>query len=239
MSKSVRVALVIEGPTDKIAIEHALKAISKNVVDFQYTVIQPEQKTADAFGGPSDASEPVYQKPGWGGVCSWCQSMSAKALAINATDKDVFHIAELQHDILILHLDADVATFRYEDASLTSNANAPLPINDGTTLVEKAHILEDYLCTWLAPIETNDNVVFCIPSMAIETWMCVGLNHKTSYTTKTQNVEERNDLIGRIPKRTTFYNKNAQKLTKNWEHVESSCSQAKRFGDAMRSCSVL
>ena len=95
MSKQLRVALVAEGPTDGVVIKAALNAMLGEGT-FVLTQLFPE--TSVAFG-------PLGT--GWAGVYRWCQASAARGGGRLSGYKLLFDIG--MHDLLILHLDADVA----------------------------------------------------------------------------------------------------------------------------------
>ncbi|MCU0665319.1 MAG: hypothetical protein MUC50_23705 [Myxococcota bacterium] len=93
----LRVALVAEGPTDAVVIESALKALLP--APFIMTQLQPE---------------PTYPElgTGWGGVLRWCFEF---ALRGNSSLEDDPTLPGF--DLFILHVDADVAEYKYDDVS--------------------------------------------------------------------------------------------------------------------------
>jgi hypothetical protein len=91
----LRIALVAEGPTDYVIIEAALKAFLPQ--PFILTQLQPEA-TKPEIGG------------GWGGVLKWCSMVGERFQGPIDQDPTL-----LGFDLLIIHLDVDVATFNYAD----------------------------------------------------------------------------------------------------------------------------
>ena len=99
MSSTVRIALVAEGVTDyevlKAAIESMLAGRS-----FDMKLLQPEESVAFTGAG---AAGPLGG--GWKGVYKWC--LQAATRSGGSVRNDPLFLA---YDILILHLDADVAS---------------------------------------------------------------------------------------------------------------------------------
>lgn len=91
----LRVALVAEGPLDRVLIEAALKAIIPR--PFILTLLQPE---------------PTDPRPtnGWCGVLKWCRQFAARARASLEVDSTLAGF-----DLYVIHLDADVADCSYAD----------------------------------------------------------------------------------------------------------------------------
>ena len=114
MSDPLRIALVAEGPTDGVVIEAALKAILGER-PFVLTQLQPEGSLA--FGALG---------AGWVGVYRWSRQSSGRGKGRLQNDALLFQT----YDLLILHLDADVAGYNYEDGSITpqstDSANEPV-----------------------------------------------------------------------------------------------------------------
>src|SRR2546427_644380 len=92
MSEPLRVALVAEGPTDKVVLESALISILGGR-SFILKQLQPEESLP--FGRVGT---------GWVGVYRWCRQTVARSGG--PLRNDVLYLA---YDLIVLHLDADVA----------------------------------------------------------------------------------------------------------------------------------
>jgi len=92
----LRIALVSEGPTDKVLIEAALKAVLP--VPF---ILSPLATTATRpdLGG------------GWCGVFKWCREVAGRGSVSLETDPTLPGF-----DLFIVHVDADVADASYSVA---------------------------------------------------------------------------------------------------------------------------
>src|SRR5712691_1670388 len=121
MSEPLRVALVAEGPTDKVVIEAAIGSLL-GARPFILKQLQPEE------------SLPFNEvRGGWGGVYLWCRQASVRAGGTLRHDP-LF----VTFDLLILHLDADVAQNSYADARIVDAVNdlpcvEPCPPPEDTT----------------------------------------------------------------------------------------------------------
>lgn len=228
MSEALRVALVAEGPTDRIAIGTILSAVWGVEVPFICTLIQPERREAE-LGGSADASQAVAYGAtggGWGGVYRWCRSIAAKGTG------EVLQVGELQYDMLIMQLDVDVARKNYSDANITEPIGLPLPCaRPCPPASNSANALQAVVNSWLAPV-TTEQLVWCFPADNLETWLFAGSGRRLP--AGATHIECRHDIAGRIPKRPAAYHRQSATLRENWPEVEAHCPQAKAFSDALR-----
>lgn len=93
----LRIALVAEGPTDYVVIEAALKSVLAK--PFTMELLQPEA-TQGIMG------------TGWCGVLKWCQEAHQRHHGSIDTDPTL-----VGFDLIIIHLDVDVASKQYGDCS--------------------------------------------------------------------------------------------------------------------------
>ena len=161
MSEPLRVALVAEGPTDGIAIRAALRAILGERL-FVLTQIFPEGSIS--FGAAGS---------GWVGVYKWCHQAVTRGDGRLRTDALVFE----NYDLLILHLDADVANANYGQGSIQPAATDgalpcehPCPPASDTTAA-----LRSVLLSWCGEQAVPDCCVVCIPSKSTEAWVLASL----------------------------------------------------------------
>jgi hypothetical protein len=157
MSDPLRVALVAEG----VVIEAALRAI---LADRPFVLQQIFPEGSISFG-PLGA--------GWAGVYRWCRQSSTRGGGRLSNDRLVFQ----NYDVLILHLDADVAGLRYSDAALTPRTSdralpcaRPCPPAADTT-----GVLRDVLLSWCGEAATPARTVICMPSKSTEAWVVAAL----------------------------------------------------------------
>ncbi len=159
MSRPLRVALAVEGGTDEVV----LKAIIEAMVGdrpIQFTLLQPEFSLAFAgqLGGQTGT--------GWGGIYRWCEQARLEGGG-RASGSALFRF----HDLLIVHLDADVAGKRYSDHGIVDPAGdlpceQPCPPASNTT-----DALRQVLRRWLGEPSTPPRCVICMPSKNTETWI--------------------------------------------------------------------
>ncbi|HKV39867.1 MAG TPA: hypothetical protein VJX67_11695, partial [Blastocatellia bacterium] len=168
MFEPLRIAVVAEGPTDAVVIEAAISQIlgGRNYI---LTQLQPEQSLAF---GPTGT--------GWGGVFRWCRQSakrggkeldSGKAPGGALSGDPLFEF----HDVLILHLDADVAGKHYQDANIADGFDdlpcaAPCPPARATT-----DVLRRVLLKWGGETAIPERTVLCIPSKNTEAWVLAAL----------------------------------------------------------------
>jgi hypothetical protein len=161
MSDPLRVALVAEGPTDGVVIEASLRAILKARA-FVLTQIFPEGSAV--FGGLGS---------GWGGVYRWCHQSALRGNGRLRDDQLVFQ----NYDLLLLHLDADVAGCAYQDDEITPKGS------DGTLPCEQAcppasastNALRPVLLSWCGEATVPAKAVICMPSKSTEAWVVASL----------------------------------------------------------------
>jgi len=153
--------LVAEGPTDRIVIEAALRAIVPGR-PFVLKQLQPEGSLAfGQFGG------------GWTGVYRWCKQAAARGGGQLARDALLFE----NYDLLVLHMDADVAGMNYSDGSITPQpgdgalpCELPCPPASATT-----NALRTVLLSWSGETAAPARTVICMPSKSTEAWVVAAL----------------------------------------------------------------
>ncbi len=217
----LRIGLVAEGVTDQIVIEAALSAILPE--PFVLQLLQPEA-TRPELGG------------GWCGVLKWCLEFRARGLARLEDDPTL----EL-FDLIVLHLDADVADGVYDHCGAGIEALAAglgsLPCAEpcpppGDTV----DALEMVLLTWLGVAGTGPRTLLCFPSKSIESWLATvllpssrALLDDVECTPKLDVMLARLPLAQRVKKKQRDYNKHARKIREAWADVCMQCEQARRF----------
>jgi hypothetical protein len=161
MSDPLRIALVAEGPTDGVVIESALRSMLAER-SFVLKQIFPEGSTSfGTLGG------------GWIGVYRWCHQSAKRGAGKLSNDRLVFQ----NFDLLILHLDADVAGFDYADGAVEPQATdgtlpcaRPCPPPGDTT-----DALRPVLLSWCGDNATPARAVICMPSKSTEAWVVASL----------------------------------------------------------------
>ena len=159
MSNPLRIALVAEGPTDAVVIEAALRAM---LGQRSFVLKQVFPEDSSAFGSMGT---------GWVGVYKWCHAAATRGNGSLSGDGLIFGAGN--YDLLLLHLDGDVAGYNYSNGSLV-----PLP-SDGALPCAKAcpppedttNALRNVLLSWCGEAATPPKTVVCIPSQSTEAWV--------------------------------------------------------------------
>jgi hypothetical protein len=225
MSEPLRVALVAEGPTDKIVIESAISTILGNRA---YVLRQLHPEESLAFG-------PLGT--GLGGVYHWCRQAAKRSQGALRNDP-LF----VMHDLLVLHLDADVADCHYSEANIVETAEdlpcaQPCPPPSATT-----NPLRKVVLRWAGEIETPPRTVLCTPSKSSEAWVLKALYPKDKVVAG-GNLEcwpeaearlGQQPLATRIKKTRRDYEARVKDLSEAWPSVEAALGEARRFGDELR-----
>ncbi len=233
----LQIALVAEGKTDQIVIEAALAAILDK--PFVLTLLQPE--TSDPLGGAG------LLGGGWPGVYRWCR----QAVSMSCPVAENPSLAGF--DLILLHLDADVAGMRYDDANIhdgRTDLPCELPCPPAS---DSADALREVVARWLdlSTTELPGRWVFCNPSKCTEAWVIVACYATTEPLTihnilpdiecnldlenwlSLRRIGER-ALIRGGKKQTSGYRKVAPRIKEEWASVARFCSQALRFQDEVR-----
>jgi hypothetical protein len=142
MSEPLRVALVCEGPTDKIVLAAILPGLLRRPV--VVTMVQPMEEELGGGGALGF---------GWRGVRRWCQEVRAGRLS---TLEDWLS----QTDLLIIHLDGDVA--REPDVACAR----PCPPAEDTADALRAVLLNDLGLSAPPP-----GLLITTPMDATEAWL--------------------------------------------------------------------
>lgn len=224
MSDPLRVALVAEGPTDKVVIGAAVAGLL-GVSPFVLIQLQPEE------------SLPFNQvRGGWGGVYHWCRQAAARAGGALRHDP-LFST----FDILILHLDADVAEKQYNEAGIADPVNdlpcgRPCPPPGATT-----NQLRTVLLRWAGETDVSPRTVLCTPSTCTEAWVLSAL-YPTDKIVVSGDVEcyatpdralQAKPKTGRLvtsgKKVIEQYRRRAREITAAWPQTRALCTEAERF----------
>lgn len=161
MSEPVRIALVAEGPTDGVVIKAAVRSIlgSEN---FVLTQLQPEESVA--FGRVGT---------GWVGVYRWCKMSAERGGGQIHGDALLFHA----YDIVVLHLDADVASRSYAQGAIQRDqSDGALPCAcECPPASATCDALRRVLLSWSGVTSAPRQVVICMPSKNTEAWVLSAL----------------------------------------------------------------
>jgi hypothetical protein len=229
MSEVLRIALVAEGKTDHSVLEAAVSALLSRQA-FDLKLLQPEDPLATAPFG-------VKRPGGWGGVFRWCREAVDRAGRLGA---DIILAA---YDLVILHLDADVADSDYHRANIR---DAPYPGDLPCTAVcppprATTDALRFVLLRWAGEHATPHRVVLCTPSKATEAWVMVAL-YPADRIVREPNFEcrkkpanllqakpEAERLVSGGKKAWERYEQKKEAIRSAWDEVRRKCTEAERF----------
>jgi hypothetical protein len=226
----VRIGLVAEGWTDQTVVEAAITALLAGR-SYALRLLQPEDPTATAPFGPP---RPL----GWPGAYRWCRE------AVDRAGRLGNDVVLLAYDILILHLDADVANLDYGGAHI-EDAPDPndLPCADvvcppPTTTTDSLRLV---LLRWAGETATPPKVVLCTPSKNTEAWVLAALYPAEAVITggNLECVAAPANLLGAKPaaerlvrsgrKDRERYEARTQDMANAWPQVRQICTEAERF----------
>lgn len=157
----VSVGIIAEGPHDITIIAAAIKAMYPDRV-FQFTQIQPSDEYPK-YGG------------GWGGVYKACRNLKNRLI--------LQELLGTAYDILVIHIDGDVCSERYSNASISDYELQDLPcINNDESINMNCERLMSVVTRWIGG--EIPNISFCIPYLSTDLWAAYSL-----YT------NERNQLV--------------------------------------------
>lgn len=220
VSEPLRIALVGEGPTDKVVIQSAITQLL-GTRHFILQQLQPEESLA--FG-------PL--KTGWGGVYYWCRQATSRAGGTLRGDP-LFDT----YDLLVLHLDGDVASKNYSDYGIAETIiDLPCvePCPPASATINK---LRSILLRWGGETQTPPRTVLCTPSKNSEAWVLTALFPADSAVTD-GNLEcflypesrlSQQPKRNRIQKTVSDYKNKLTAISEAWPTVRKKLSEADRF----------
>jgi hypothetical protein len=232
MSRTLRIALVAEGVTDyevlKAAIESMLEGQS-----FDMKLFQPEGSVAFTSAG---SAGPLGG--GWKGVYKWC--LQAVRRSGGSVRNDPLFLA---YDLLILHLDADVAS--EDPANYPVNPIAelsgvfpcemPCPPPNNTT-----DRLRQILLSWVGEVREPPGTVLCTPSKCTEAWVVaiffphdgqmIRFGWECHPSPETRLAQQRKNK--RFAKSRAAYQARTTGLQEGWPRIVERLTEARRFQDA-------
>ena len=231
MSKTVRIALVAEGVTDYEVLRAAIESML-NGRSFDLKLLQPEGSVA--FTGGGDAG-PLGG--GWKGVYKWC--LQAAQRGGGSLSGDPLFIG---YDLLVLHLDADVAN---EDPA--NQSVDPLPELAGVLPCAKdcpppsatTVPLRQVLLSWAGETQTPPQTVLCTPSKSTEAWV-MAIFFPNDRDMRRKGWECHPNPEGRLSqqpagqrfaKRQADYQSRQADLQAGWPTIAARLSESQRFRD--------
>ena len=226
MSEPLRIAAAVEGPTDAIVLRAILKALLRDT-DFVFHTLQPEGSAA--FGSaPSSGTG-----GGWVGVYRWSRQSVCEGRGSVSGSSALSH-----HDVLIVHVDADVAGKTYADGNIQDAprddlpCEAPCPPPSKTTNALRAVVLN-----WLGERERPSRIVLCTPSKSTEAWVLAAIWPEGNVVRR-DDWECRSNPEGQLaalPKHRKFmkrpddYQGRQREITEAWPKVSARLTEAARF----------
>ena len=222
MSDPIRIGLVVEGPTDAIVIGSAIRAILGHD-HFLLQMLQPDDSEVFAGGfGPHGG--------GWKGVGRWC----LQAVGRNGPGGLQNDLLFAQHDLLIIHLDADVAAENpTPDCGLLGlPCEQPCPPARATTDSLRAMLLQ-----WLGETRRPDRTIFCTPSKSTEAWVMEAFFPSDRELTRRGKEchPKPEDRLSQQPKNKRFgktraaYREREPQMVEAWPRIAGKLSEAARF----------
>jgi hypothetical protein len=228
MSEPLRIGVVAEGITDKLVIQAAIKSLLGER-RFILRLLQPEESLPFELSATTPS-----QGKGWGGVYLWCQGVRQRNAG--RLDGDLLFSG---YDILVMHLDADVAGKKYADYEIEDSVGdlpceEKCPPPSATT-----NRLRSVLLRWIGEPATPAKTVLCTPSKSCETWVIAALfpddpvmirkgwechpKPETRLGTKPKAV--------RVAKTKAGYEAVQAKIAAAWPRLRAELSEAGRFSD--------
>ena len=220
-------AAVVEGPTDAIVLQSVLRAVLPDSTDFVFQTLQPDGSAA--FGAASFTGTGV----GWGGVYRWCrQSAREGGGSVSGSSAPTYH------DLLIVHVDADVAGSRYSDGNIQDAPLDDLPCEEPCPPPEHTtNALRAVVLNWLGEHHRPPRIVLCTPSKSTEAWVVAAVWPGNSQVLRADWECRRNPegQLAALPRRRRFrkspsdYRQRSAELTEGWPSVSQGLTEAARF----------
>ena len=221
MSDPLRIAAAIEGPTDKIVLEAILCALLPGR-EFEFQMLQPEGSAA--FG----------MNAGWVGVYRWCRQVACEGGGSVSGSS-----ALSNHDVLIVHVDADVAGKTYASGSIRDAlcdddlpCEEPCPPPNKTTNALRAVVLN-----WLGESACPPRIVLCTPSKNIEAWVLAAVRPENNVVWRDdwECHSDPEDQLKALPKHRRFrkrqddYRRKQSEIKEAWPTVSARLTEGARF----------
>ena len=224
MSKPLRIAMVVEGPTDFIVLDAAISSLLPDR-DIEFQSIQPEfSATFQVESGPTGL--------GWPGVYRWCRQATSEGHGrVSGSSLFVFH------QILVVQVDADVAGMTYQNGRIDDQTGdlpceEPCPPPSATT-----DALRKVVLRWLGEPKLPIRCVLCTPSKSIESWVVAALFPANKEVVKDSwecrmNPESQFGTLpknSRIRKSQDDYKAKRKDILSAWPNVREKLAEAQRF----------
>ena len=232
MSEPLRIAAVVEGPTDAIVLQAILRALLPDDADFVFHTLQPEGSVA--FGSASFGRVGA----GWVGVYRWSRkSVQEGGGSVSGSS------ALSYHDLLIVHVDADVAGQTYASGGIQDAPSEDLPCEEPCPPArDTTNALRAVVLNWVGEHQCPSRIVLCTPSKNTDAWMIAAICPENNVVRRA-DWECRPNPAGqlaalpkqqRFEKRPSDYRRRESALTKAWPTVSARLTEAARFEKEFR-----
>lgn len=228
MSDPWRIGLVAEGITDKLVIQAAIKSLLGER-RFILRLLQPEESLPF-----EQTATMLSQGKGWGGVYLWCKEVRQRNGG--RLDADILFSG---YDILIIHLDADVAGKKYSDYEIEDSIG-DLPFKEKCPPPSATtDRLRSVLLRWLGETAIPAKTVLCTPSKSCETWVIAALFPDDTVMIKKgwECHPKPESRLGtkvkavRVTKSKAGYEAVQEKISAAWPRLRAELSEAGRFSN--------
>ncbi|MCY4331361.1 MAG: hypothetical protein OXC96_02395 [Cyanobacteria bacterium MAG CAR1_bin_15] len=228
MSEPLRIAVVVEGPTDSIVLEAIVRSLLAGA-EFEFDTLQPAEDSA-VFGANFR-----LHGPGWGGVYRWSRQATEKG---DGSLSSFSKLSPSKWDLLIIHVDADVADKTYASTGIQSPPQndlpcaKPCPPSHHTT-----DALRKVLLGWLGEESCPPQTILCTPSKTMDAWVLTAIFPDNAIFQQ-QNWECHPDPAGqlkalpqgqRFSKKIRDYRERNQEISQAWPRVSGTLTEAARF----------
>ena len=226
MSEPLRVAAAVEGPTDAIVLQAILDALLPET-EIVFQTLQPEISVA------FDSASFGETGSGWTGVYRWSRQSAAEGGGSVSGSSALFH-----HDVLIVHLDADVAGKTYMSGNIQDAPGEDLPCEQPCPPAsDTTNALRSVVLNWLGEHECPPRVVLCTPSKSVETWVLAAVSPNNRLVQRGDwechpNPEGQFATMPRavrFGKRPEDYRRRQKQISQAWADVSARLTEALRF----------
>lgn len=232
-SRIWRVAVVAEGPTDHIVIEAIIASLLADTdADFELQTLQPDGSAAFGSGfGPKGA--------GWGGVYRWCRQAAEDGRGSVSGS-----LVLSQYDLLIVHVDADVADAKYISAGIKSPLHNDLPCSQPCPPPRHTtDALRTVILRWLGENACPPRVILCTPSKSMDTWVLTALfPDRGTFQQQDWECHPKPDgkisilplrIRRRFKKDKEYFQLKQPQISEVWPHVSDTLTEAQRFTEKL------
>jgi hypothetical protein len=175
---------------------------------------------------------------GWCGVLKWLQAAQQRHKGSLETDPTL-----VGYDLLIIHLDVDVASKQYADCGpliedmAQKNNWGSLPCAQSCPPVSNTvNALDQVIKGWLGQSTLGNHTVLCLPAQSSVTWLAAAVLPASAplLTNGECNLTLESKLAQlpkkeRIKKTAREYRLHAPRITAQWTQVKQICTQADKF----------